>query len=200
MLRYLTSAPTAQAPRPVLCFLHGYDEAAPMEIEQALTRHGPLNPDNPRFIAEQFIIVAPQLPRAGDVWYRHAEEVESIVRKIQQTHNGDAARTYLTGFSFGGNGVFDLGLLKPQLWTALWAVDPTRVPKRDSGLPVWLSAGELARRVKAEFIQALALEQAAAMDSERVLTDELLNHVQTARSAYRDLRIYEWLLAHARMA
>ena len=74
-LRYLLSVPPGAAgagPRPVLCFLHGYDEGAPMEIHRALTLHGPLRPGNPPVVRERFIVVAPQLPLRGDLWHRYA--------------------------------------------------------------------------------------------------------------------------------
>jgi hypothetical protein len=196
-LRYLLSRPSAASAtsRPVLVFLHGYDEGAPMDIHQALTLHGPLRTDNPAVAREAFIVVAPQLPVRGDYWLRSADAVRDVVRQVQAEHGGDPARTYLTGFSFGGNGVFDLALAQPDLWAALWSVDPTRVPRRDPGLPVWLSSGAISRRLQAVFNAALRLEHADADPSgDRVYTDEGMDHVGTATLAYRDERIYRWLL------
>lgn len=197
-LRYLLSAPEGGdgGPWPVLCFLHGYDEAAPMDIRAALTLHGPLRPGNPP-IVRGFIVVAPQLPRAGDHWFRHADDVWRIVEAVRAEHGGDARRTYLTGFSYGGNGVWDVGLLLPGCWAALWAVDPTRVPVEDPGAPVWLSFGNLARRQKEAFIHALRLHRAggAAPHGARIWEDEGEDHVGSARLAYADERIYAWLLS-----
>jgi hypothetical protein len=196
-LRYLLSLPSAPstAPRPVLVFLHGYDEGAPTDIHTALTRHGPLRADNPPIAREEFIVVAPQLPACGDYWLRSADAVRDIVRGVQAEHGGDAARTYLTGFSFGGNGVFDLGLALPELWAALWSVDPTRVPRIDPGLPLWLSSGAISRRIQAVFNDALRLRPAGdAAPGDRVYTDQGMDHVGTATLAYRDERIYRWLL------
>ena len=164
-----------------------------MPPRQALTRWGPLRPGNPSAIGERFAVLAPQLAIAGDRWHRHAAEVEALVRGIPGI---DARRCYLTGFSFGANGVFDLALAQPQRWAALWPVDPTRVPNRDPQLPVWLSFGEVARVRKASFIQALRLEPDAA--GERVYADDGDDHVGAARRAYADERIYAWLLGHAR--
>ena len=197
-LRSLLSVPQASAagPAPVLVFLHGYDEGAPTDIHRALTLHGPLRPGNPAVAADEFIVVAPQLPRRGDLWLRSADAVRDIVRRVQAEHGGDPRRTYLTGFSFGGNGVFDLALAQPGLWAALWSVDPTRVPRRDPGLPVWLSSGAISRRIQAVFNQALRLEPAGPGPlGDRVYTDELMDHAGTAMLAYRDERIYRWLLS-----
>lgn len=198
-LRYLLAVPAASAPaeqRPVLCFLHGYDEAAPLDIHQALTRHGPLWPGAAPRVSEEFIVVAPQLPAAGDLWYRYADTVLEIVTEVQALGGGDPARTYLTGFSFGGNGVFDLALAQPGLWAALWPVDPTRPPPRDPLRPVWLSIGAAARLGRELFVQALNLQPAEALpQGDRLYLDEGQGHVSAARSAYADERIYRWLLS-----
>lgn len=200
-LPYLLSPPsgTPDSVRPpILCFLHGYDEAAPRPMEAALTRHGPLHPANAA-LAAPFLVVAPQLPTAGDLWHRYGREVSAIITEAQAVHGGDPSRTYLTGFSFGGNGVFDLALADQGLWTALWAVDPTRVPLADPGLPVWLSLGEVSRHARAAFAGALGLRPADEQaEGPRLWRDQGADHVGTARLAYGDGRIYQWLLRHAR--
>lgn len=196
-LPYLLSAAPADEPRPVLCFLHGYDEGPPAEIVAALTKHGPLRPDGAPDALRDFLVVAPRLPARGDLWHRNADAVLRIVREVHARHGGDPARTYLTGFSFGGNGVLDLALAQPEVWAALWPVDPTRVPPRDPGRPVWLSVGEVARYSRSGFIQRLRLREADAdPDGERLYTDRGEDHVGSATSAYREARIYRWLLSH----
>jgi len=196
-LPYLLAVATdsGAAVAPVLCFLHGLDEGAPAEPREALTRHGPLRSDSSP-LAAQFIVVAPQLPEQGDVWHRYAAAVHDIMKQVQTRYGGDPERTFLTGFSFGGNGVFDLALAQPGLWAALWSVDPTRVPRRDPGLPVWLSSGAISRRLQAVFDAALRLEPAGpGSPGDRVYTDEGMDHVGTATLAYQDERIYRWLLS-----
>jgi poly(3-hydroxybutyrate) depolymerase len=196
-LRYLLALPggadTAE-PRPVLVFLHGYNEGAPTELRAGLTLHGPLRQGNPS-VAGEFIVVAPQLPEQGDLWRAWDDEVRDIVLRVQAEHGGDPRRTYLTGFSYGGNGVFDIAFLQPSLWAALWSVEPTRAPERDPGLPVWLSSGELTRRRQSGFTNTLHLQRAGDPPfGDRVCTDEGLDHVATATQAYQDERIYRWLL------
>lgn len=196
-LPYLLAVPAGAAgrPLPVICFLHGYDEGAPAPIDRALTRHGPLR-DGAAAAARELIVVAPQLPIRGDLWHRHAGAVERIVREVSDRHGGDPGRTYLTGFSFGGNGVFDLALEQEGVWTALWAVDPTRVPVRDPGPPVWLSFGEVARRGKEAFLRRLGLREASDdPDGDRLYTDRGEDHVGSATSAYAEERVYRWLLS-----
>ena len=57
---------------------------------------------------DRFVILAPQLPVRGDLWYRHADTVRQIVLDEAKNFACDLRRVYLAGFSFGGNGVFDL--------------------------------------------------------------------------------------------
>ena len=191
ILPHLLSAPAAARPLPVLCFLHGYGEAAPQPPERALRLHGPLAAGASPLARREFIVVAPQLPVAGDLWASHAESVRALVEEVGARHAVDASRLYLTGFSFGGNGVLALGTLQPDLWAALWAVDPTRVPQRSPTQPVWLSAGELARVQRRAFVKALGLGEVG----ERVWADDGEDHVGCARLAYGDDRIYRWLLS-----
>jgi dienelactone hydrolase len=165
-----------------------------MPIRQALTRHGPLAATASPAAAE-FIAVAPQMPTRGDVWYRYADAILEIVRQVQAEHRGDPQRTGLTGFSFGGNGVFDLALVQRGFWAALWPVDPTRVPQRDPELPVWLSSGEVSRRYHRAWMERLRMEAPHPGEpGDRVYVDQGQDHVGTARLAYADDRIYRWLL------
>jgi predicted peptidase len=146
--------------------------------------------------AAQCIVVAPQLPVGGDIWYRHADAVWHIVNEVQQDYDGDPDRTYLTGFSFGGNGVFDLAVMQPEFWAALWAVDLTRVPDVDPLCPLWLFFGEVSRYRKDRFTRALELMPAdTSTKSNRLYLDQGQDHVGSATLAYRDTRIYAWLLS-----
>ncbi|MBW8905039.1 MAG: prolyl oligopeptidase family serine peptidase [Betaproteobacteria bacterium] len=193
-MQHIVSAPPATGPLPLLCFLHGYGEAAPMAIERALRRHGPLAAGAAPVAVRGFIVLAPQLPIAGDLWGRHADQVLTLIDDVCARQAVDATRMYLTGFSYGGNGVFDLALAQPDRWAALWSVDPTRVPQRAPKQPLWLSAGDVARAQHAPFVRALRL----GAKGERVWADDGEDHVGSARLAYGDERIYRWLLSFAR--
>ena len=199
-LPYLLSIPAGDAPEsgvwPLLCFLHGYDEGAPMPIRRALTLHGPLRPESSPTATTSFVVVAPQMRTRGDLWYRDADAVQDLVREVQALHHGNPDQTYLTGFSFGGNGVFDLALEQREFWAALWAVDPTRVPREDPGLPVWLSSGEVSRRGEHSFVRRLHLQSLQnGTPGDHVYVDQGADHVGTAALAYEDNRIYRWLLS-----
>src|SRR5687768_16453486 len=106
-------------PLPVLCFLHGDGEAAPMDIVEAMRRHGPLKGGQAAAAADRFIVVAPQLPalRRGDNWAEYAAAVRDIVAAVP---GRDPGRTYLTGFSYGGNGVLSIAAA-PATPKGFWA-------------------------------------------------------------------------------
>jgi poly(3-hydroxybutyrate) depolymerase len=199
-LDYVVRSPRrapGEALAPVLCFLHGHDEGAPTPLEEGVARHGPLRLDAATG-SEAFLVIAPQLPRQGDFWLRHARDVEAIVRAEQAAQRGDPSRTYLTGFSFGGNGVFDLAAEFPGTWAALWAVDPTRVPVEPIAAPAWLSIGSAARSATRLFVHRLGLVDAArGAPGARAYLDEDADHVGSATRAYADTRVYHWLLEHA---
>ena len=187
-----------EARAPVLCFLHGHDEGAPTPLEEGVARHGPLHVEAPEGV-ERFLVVAPQLPRRGDHWARHADRVLEIVQAESALLDGDPQRTYLTGFSFGGNGALDLAALQPGSWAAAWAVDPTRVPIPAIAIPLWVSLGDASRAATRLFVHRLGLVDAGAgATGDRVYEDRGLDHVGTARAAYGDRRIYGWLLARSR--
>ena len=77
----------------------------------------------------------------------------------------------------------------------LWPVDPTRAPIKQIETPIWLSLGEISRYQAGRFINRLELEPATANAvSNRLWSDDGRDHVGTARLAYRDKRIYQWLL------
>src|SRR5262245_4263687 len=116
-LRYVITVPPTRPQgtrrHPVLCFLHGRGEVAPMDICKAVTTYGPLRRGSSSRATECFIVVAPQLPsqpqplRDPKVWSKYERDVEDVVREVREKYNGDPQRTYLTGFSYGGNGTLN---------------------------------------------------------------------------------------------
>uniref|UniRef100_A0A914YXW0 Uncharacterized protein n=1 Tax=Panagrolaimus superbus TaxID=310955 RepID=A0A914YXW0_9BILA len=198
-LPYLISKPRGKAPSqgfPILVFLHGWQEAAPKPIQEAMIKFGPLDIDNPPNVKEQFIIVAPQMPKKGDYWDRFAEAVKNVAVKVQNEENGDKNRTYLTGFSFGGNGVFEVAVRQPNFWAALWPVDLTRVPDNDPQRPIWISVGIFVRMNLSKFVTKLGLTSAKVnYNADRVHDDTFRNHIGAAEEAYKDEKIYRWLLS-----
>jgi hypothetical protein len=208
-LRYTVRLPgTVDAPpadpqplRPVLCFLHGSGEHdGALSLAEALARHGPLKDDaRTRTASAGFVVIVPQLPApGGNVWHRYAADLEGLVRAVQRDHAGDPTRTYLTGFSYGGNGVLRLAGMQPRLWAALWPVDPTLRPIPRPAQPTWLSLGERSRGDERGLDRrGYRHQRVATDDTTAIYLDYGKDHPGTATYAYRDARIYAWLRTSA---
>ena len=203
-LNCLVSVPPGERPEggwPVLVFLHGSNEAAPMPLPVAMTAHGPLRASSGTAATQRFVVVAPQLPApGGDVWATKAEAVKGIGQDAVDKHDGNPAQIYLTGFSYGGNGVLKLGVSEPNDWAALWPVDPTIPPVESIDRPIWVSAGQRARGNKETFRKVWKVQDRVPNvdpPSERVYEDRDLCHVRTATAAYAVDGIYCWLLTHS---
>ena len=190
----------AQAGLPVLCFLHGNGEhAGNMPIEQALAMHGPLKDDDltRAALAGRFWVVVPQLAApGGNVWGAYADDVVAIVESVGRVYGADPQRTYLTGFSYGGNGVFTVAARRPSPWAALLSVDPPLKPLPRTQHPLWLALGDRAR-TEAAALQRLGFAAANEVDNsaDHIFIDYGEGHTETATLTYRDERVYNWLLS-----
>ena len=195
-LRYLLRRPSllSQSRPALLCFLHDVDQAAPAEPVRALTRHGPFACSGSPFL-ERFVVVAPQLPCSADAWCLYASAIEEIVEHEAMRHECDPSKIFLTGFSIGANGLFELANAQRRLWRGLWPVDPTRVANLESACPMWLSIGPLSRPYSKEWIRKLELKPSGRRNARRVWEDNGLDHALTARRAYEGNRVYDWLLS-----
>jgi predicted peptidase len=181
---------------PTLVFLHGSEEAAPHHLKTALTRHGPLNENAAAEARRRFIIVAPQLPKpGGDIWKKHAAVLKKIALSVATDYQGDISRFYLTGFSYGGNGVLDIAVLQSAFWAAYWPVDPSRKATAVIEEPLWISAGQYSRRHLKSYIDMLGVRKLNQEGSgKHIYEDAGLTHVPTAATAYANSAIYKWLL------
>lgn len=197
---------------PILCYLHGRRECARLsdkkhERVRLLTTHGPLKKGNPRAGAtNNFIVVVPQVPclpskrdRTFNNWVKYQNTVRQIVESVREEYNGDRRRLYLTGFSLGGNGVFDIARAQSNFWAALLPVDPTQRFPRGLQRPIWLWYGDSSRRHNQRTARSLRLQDASANKKQRAVGDRLFTdtaegHSTTATSAFKDPRVYAWLL------
>ncbi len=200
-LNCLISTPPCEPPRgawPILVFLHGKGECAPAPLAHALALHGPLRNGSAPEATRDFIVVAPQLPApGGDVWVSHTADVNSIPAAIASDYGGDRSRAYLTGFSYGGNGVLRIGSSKAGEWAASWAVEPPGGRAKRDGRPLWLSAGPLSPERKDSIEGSEDRNGSEDLPKLRIFDDPGRDHVGTAVSAYEDGAIYRWRLKHS---
>lgn len=215
-LRYLLYRPSAvdELPEkkwPVICFLHGIGEAAKNsdETEQslyALLRHGtpPWHAEINSPLIQEFIVFSPQLPERRYWAKRDFEEITQIVEIIYKRLRGDRERSYLTGFSIGGKGVFDFAAWGGK-WAALWPVDDAHGRAREScdTQRIWLHFGSwkpIPQKATAENLELAEVEpyRGEVSNEDRLYTDYTrfgYDHAGTCVAAYSDWRVYRWLLS-----
>jgi len=214
-LRYLLYLPPSfeEAPErkwPVLCFLHGIGEAAKKKdgLEQsiqALLDHGapPWHAEINSPLIRDFIVLSPQLPERRYWDANDFEEITQLLETIYANFRGDRDRTFLTGFSIGGKGVFDFAAWGGK-WAALWPVDDAHGEARtECGTArVWLHFGKWKpelQRVTAENLKLIGTGpfREPNPSQDRLYTDYSgygYDHVETCVAAYSDWRVYRWLL------
>ncbi len=98
---------------PLIVFLHGAGERG-TDIQKVKV-HGP-----PK-LAEQnadfpFMVLSPQCPE-NQRW--DARALSELLDHIIANHQVDRSRIYLTGLSMGGQGTYDLAILRPNTFAAI---------------------------------------------------------------------------------
>ncbi|MDP6058174.1 MAG: PHB depolymerase family esterase, partial [Pirellulaceae bacterium] len=131
---------------PLLLFLHGSGERGD-DLERVKV-HGP-----PKLIGQgknfPFIVVSPQCPK-NHRW--QAAELTTLLDQIEEDHNVDPDRVYVTGLSMGGFGTWALASFAPHRFAAIapvcgggetyWVRDLTHLPTwvfhggKDQSVPV----------------------------------------------------------------
>jgi hypothetical protein len=204
--RSLVYAPRHAGPHPVLCFLHGADEhgdGGGQNLDRLL-RNG-----SPAWHAERgsdhlrdFIVVCPQLERRRRWETSDAARVCDLVAAAAESRGGDLSRLVLSGFSLGGEGVFQVASASSLRWAALWAVDPAlqRVPPfPGAGARVWVHHGQHqpGGAAMAGFSEALGLVPWSpdAPAGHRVVKALPVGHAETCREAFADAPVFGWLVS-----
>ena len=104
----------------------------------------------------------------GDTWYHGLgeQDVFECIELAKQIFNIDSDRIYLTGFSMGGAGTFELGLKYPDTWAACVPVcgnmDNHDVVENGRNLPFWINTGSEDRVVPAKYSK-MAYEKAVEL-------------------------------------
>lgn len=187
--RYQVFVPAAGAARgkaPVVLFLHGSGERGNDNRSQLAVGLGPYV----RAHAETFpaIVVFPQAPAESE-WNQLADVVFAQLDAATREFGGDPDRSYLTGLSMGGYGVWELALRQRDRFAALVPVcggllhprrpsmavtgledeaDPyAAVAQRLREMPVWIFHGARDESVPVGYSRQLdaALQAAGARDA-----------------------------------
>jgi predicted peptidase len=203
--RSLIYVPEGAGPHPVLCFLHGAGEAAlskkggRQSLDKLLEHQSPAwHSENRSSFIGRFLIICPQLESYRRWEGEEARSVDELVNFATNLYNGDPSRLALTGFSYGGDGTFQIACRSRLRWSAIWAVDPAlqrTTPRPNSDVRVWVHHGseQPGKEYMPKFITDLGL-QLWPQNPRRVLTALKTNHVTTCVEAFGQAIVYEWLL------
>lgn len=124
------------------------------------------------------------------------DEALAILEEVQRLYNVDRERIYLTGYSMGGEGTWNLAAARPDLFAAIIPICPSQnieaVPKVKN-LPCWCFQGALddPARVRNTRAMMLAIKQAGGRPIYQEYPD--LEH-NCWDAAYEDNEVFEWLL------
>ncbi len=118
---YIPAGWTAERTWPVILFLHGSTERGRDGLRQSRVGLGAALRRYPdRYPA---LVVMPQCRPEAD-WISPAMQAQALgaLETTAREFNGDARRTYLTGFSMGGYGSWDIAAKHPRRFAALVVV------------------------------------------------------------------------------
>lgn len=140
---------------PLIVMLHGQDQTESQLLATPWLRT----------LADQTHVILAAPWARGDRGFDNltSSDVYDALHALEAALNVDRRRVFLTGFSTGGFGVFLVGPLHPERWTALLSVagsltndDMQSVARGMRGKQVFLVAGGDDARVKAEYVRAAA--------------------------------------------
>jgi hypothetical protein len=189
---------------PMIVYLHGaHLRGATLELlmMEPLPKHIEKVGDFP------FIVVSPLGDGGFEFWAKEEmiNPLFTLLEEIQATYSVDAKRIYLTGSDMGGNGVWAIGLRRPDYFAALAPLAgyfgyPFEVPENICDLkelPVWAVHGERDPYVPAEVEQELVdALNACGGNAQLTLSPDMKNDV--LYNVYESPEIYEWLLSQSR--
>ena len=187
---------------PLIIFLHGTTERG--SNLKKLTRRGPLayRAEGGKF---RCYVAAPQCP-ATTTWNHLKDELRQWLDALLRTRPIDPNRISLTGFSLGGSGILDWAYRSPDRFAALVPVAGVDIPDGERSqrnpcvlalIPMWIIAGRKDTVVSARGAEAfLALIKSCGTEPRYTLYDT--NHVETAKRAYRNPELYDWMLSQRR--
>jgi predicted peptidase len=137
-LVYLPREYSSRKQWPLLLYLHGSGERG--DDLQRLRRNGPpALIDNGRHLP--LVVVSPQCPK--DMHWDSAQLL-ALLDKLEEKFSIDPARIYVTGYSMGGWGVWNLANAAPERFAAIVPVAGSAEgaqPERLLHLPIWAFHG-----------------------------------------------------------
>lgn len=181
--------------RPLILFLHGSGRRG--DDIAMLDNYG-LNKVARETAGFPFIVVAPQCP-AESTWLQHRETLIGLLENIAEQFPVDWSRIYLTGFSMGGHGSWELAAYRPDLFAAVAPIagwfDPTRASEL-AHVPIWNFHGDedeiVAFQCSVDIVEAIRRLGGHV----RFTAYPGLRH-HFMMETYDNAELYDWFLKHS---
>lgn len=190
---YLVFEPVAKKPWPMILFLHGAGERAE-EIEN-LCDLGPMgyarrNPGVPFLVA---------MPHCDELTDWDPLMLMALIDELCGKYPIDEDRIYLTGFSMGGAGTWELAMDHPGRFAAIAPVCGRAIPLLVGRLwrkPVWIFHGEKDEVVPVDISRKMAeyLESMGNTNVRLTVYPDEGHHIW--ERVYNDPGLYKWCLEH----
>jgi predicted peptidase len=178
-------------PWPLVVFLHG---SGGRGADISLVRRGGL----PRLLDEGLVcpcvVAAPQC-RQDAAW--RADRVMPVVDSVVSSFHVDPARIYLTGYSMGGFGTWQIAAREPARFAAIVPLcggGDIGIADSLRGTPVWAFHGSLDEVVPVAASQEIVDSITSAGGEARLSVLDGLGH-DICRDVYRRRELFDWLLS-----
>jgi len=182
---------------PMIYFLHGINQRG-SDIE-LVKKYG--IPNNLEAGEElPFIVVCPQCP-AGSFWPLENDALIALLNEIVDQYPVDRDRIYLTGYSMGGYGAWDLALNYPDTFAAVAPVCgglvPGRNPESLKSLPIWTFHGDQDSVVPIQESKMVVHALESMGSAVKFTIYPGVDH-DSWTETYRNPALYAWFLQHVR--
>lgn len=198
--KYVVFVPASYDPQaacPTILFLHGAGQTG--NDGEAQAQGGLGDAIRSREQTFPFLTIFPQSHERS--WLADSADGKraiTILEKVQQLYNVDQHRTYLTGYSMGGEGTWSLAAARPDLFAAIIPICPgsniAAVPSLKD-MPCWCFQGDADAPATLASTRRMVLAIKAA--GGKPIYQEYPGVAHNCWDlTYRNDDIYEWLLLH----
>ena len=147
-----------------------------------------------------FLIIFPQKPDIAETWLQNDDLVLSELKAVKNDYRVDEDRLYLTGLSQGGFGTWAIGAKYPELFAAIVPIcgggDKDQV-KALKSVPVWAFHGAADTTVPPMMSESMVQALKDAGGDAKLTLYPGVGH-NSWDKAYREEKLYDWLLSHKR--
>ena len=205
VLPYRIYVPESDEPLPLVLHLHGGGGRGDCN-----RGHAGRNSIMQTLLSEQnrqdfpAIVLAPQCPPYPYRWAGEQNVMQAVMGLLEdiiETHDVDAARVYIAGYSLGGQGTWAMLAEFPDFFAAAVPVcgwyDPERAPLI-AHIPIWVFHGAHDRIVDVQGSRDMVAALEAAGSTSVIYTEYRTEGHSSWQRAWREPELFPWMFAQVR--